>query len=164
MSKSSASGRRAAAIAITLALAVLSACSGGSQTAGEGRSPEDVVRAYLAALQSGNYSAAYDHLMPHMTRDQGNIAWVAEQTAIMNLADVKIDSFEVFPARPDGDKAIVPNLLKSKDKYINQTGANEYELYTLVRSAGGSWKIQQQQLVESDAVQNWFPERVREGH
>lgn len=120
------------------------------------------MRVYLTAMKNGDYGTAYDCLTPFMVRDQGKLAWIAEQTAIMNVADVRISAFEVFPARLDGDKAIVPNLLKSTDKYINQTGANEYELYTLVHGPDGKWKIEQQQLVESDAVEKWFPERVRE--
>jgi hypothetical protein len=163
MTRTRAGERAVRTVALALALAALGACSGGSTGSGAS-TPEDAVRGYLQALQAGEYGKAYDFLMPHMVREQGKVAWIAEQTAIMNLAEVTIDSFEVFPARVDGDKAVVPNLLKSKDKYINQTGANEYELYTLVRGDGGGWKIQQQQLVESDAVQNWFPERVREGH
>ena len=148
--------------AFALGCALLAACSGGSGGAAQAKTPEDVVRSYLVALQKGDYGTAYDLLMPFMVRDLGKAAWVTEQTAIMKLADVQISSFQVFPAKLEGDKAIVPNLLKSKDKYINQTGANEYELYTLVHGPEGGWKIQQQQLVESDAVANWFPPSVRE--
>ena len=153
-------GRLREAIAFALGIAVLAACSSGSS--GAGKSPEEVVGIYLNAMKNGDYSAAYDHLTPHMVRDLGRISWIAEQTAIMNVADVKITSFEVFPAKIDGEEAIVPNLLKSTDKFINQNGANEYELYTLVRGADGIWRIRLQQLVESDAVAKWFPARVRE--
>lgn len=149
-----------AASALALGIAMFAACTGGGSSAGT--SPEEVVRAYLGAMQKGEYSTAYDQLAPHMVRDQGKIAWVAEQTAIMNVAGVTIEAFEVFPARMQGEEAIVPNLLKSKDKYINQMGANEYELYTLVRGPDGAWKIRLQQLLESDAVASWFPERARE--
>ena len=139
---------------------VLASCHGGSTAVPE--APETVVATYLGALQSGSYATAYDTLGPNMTAEKGKLAWVAEQTALMRAADVKIDSFEVFPARPTGDKVVVPNLLKSSDKFINRGGANEYELYTLVRGDDGRWKIEQQQLVESDGVAAWFPERVRE--
>lgn len=143
-----------------LAAVLLCACTSGGSA--NGATPEDVVRRYLDALKGGDYGVAYDLLTPYMVRDQGKAAWVAEQAAIMKLGQVEITSFEVFPATLDGDKAIVPNLLKSKDKFINQTGANEYELYTLVRGPDGRWQIEQQQLVETDAVARWFPERVRE--
>ena len=150
---------RASALALAVAFAAVAGCDRSAPGAG---TPEEVVTRYLGALKSGNYSAAYDLLSPFMVREQGKVAWVAEQTALMNLAAVEILSFEVFPAKPDGDKAVVPNLLISKDKYINQTGANEYELYFLSRGPDGGWRIDQQQLVETDAVANWFPERVRE--
>lgn len=150
-------GRRSIHFALACALA---ACSAGGPAAAD--TPETVVASYLGALQSGNYATAYDTLAPHMTADKGKIAWVAEQTALMRVADVRIDSFEVFPARARGEKVIVPNLLKSTDKFINKGGANEYELYTLGRGEDGRWRIEQQQLVESDAVANWFPERVHE--
>lgn len=149
------------AIAFALGAALLAACSSGS---GAGKSPEEVVGIYMNAMKNGDYSTAYDQLTPHMVRDLGKIAWIAEQTALLNVADVKINSFEVFPAHVDGEEAIVPNLLKSTDKFINQAGANEYELYTLVRGPDAIWRIRLQQLVESDAVAKWFPERVREGH
>jgi hypothetical protein len=153
--------RPAARMAFALGCAALVGCTSGS-SGGAGKSPEEVVTLYLTSVKAGDYSTAYDLLTPHMVRDQGKIAWVAEQTAIMKIADVQIRSFEVFPAHIDGDEAIVPNLLKSTDKFINQGGANEYELYTLVRGQDGAWKIRLQQLVESDAVEAWFPERVRE--
>lgn len=142
------------------AVVTLAACAGRGGVAGA--TPEEIVERYLESMKAGDYATAYDLLTPHMVRDQGKAAWVAEQTAIMKLGEVDITSFEVFPARLDGDKAIVPNLLKSKDKFINQTGANEYELYTLARGPDGGWRIEQQQLVETDAVGRWFPERVRE--
>lgn len=156
--------RRVSWMARMLAVALFASALGGacSRGAPAGGSPEAVVRAYLEALRAGNFAAAYDLLTPYMVRDQGKIAWVAEQTAVMNVADVEINGFEIFPARLDGDKAIVPNLLKSKDKFINQTGADEYELYTLVRAPDTGWKIEQQQLVETDAIARWFPESARE--
>lgn len=151
---------RLRSIPLAIASALLfSACRTGDSRP---ETPEAVVATYLGALRSGSYAAAYDTLTPNMTAEKGKIAWVAEQTALMRAADVKIHSFEVFPARPEGDRVVVPNLLKSSDKFINKGGANEYELYTLVRDGAGRWKIEQQQLVESDGVAAWFPERVRE--
>lgn len=156
-------GKLLFAVGLALALSGPGAgCSGAGSSSGPAISPEEVVRSYLEAMKSGNYARAYDLLTPYMVSDKGKVAWVAEQTAIMNLGGVEISSFEIFPARLDGDKAVVPNLLKSKDKYINQTGADEFELYTLVRGADGGWRIEQQQLVETDGLAKWFPEGVRE--
>lgn len=135
------------------------AASPASQPSAAGsESPEAAVKAYLGALQSGDLPTAYEQLTPQMRRDQAKERWVAEQTLVMKLGEVQIMSFQTFPARPEGaDKAKVPNLLKSKDKYINQTGADEFELYTVVKGADGRWHIDQQELVETDNVSKWFP-------
>jgi len=140
-----------------LAMTVFVACSSGGA-----QSPEEVVKAYLTAWKAKDYTAGYPLLTPYMQQNLTKEAWAAEQDAITKIADVQIFSFQVFPARVDGDKAIVPNLLKSKDKFINQLGKNEYELYTLVRSPDGAWRIDKQELVETDGISKWFPESVRE--
>jgi hypothetical protein len=142
-----------------LALCLASAVGAGEPSPSTGaESPEAAVKAYLTALKSGDFATAFDQLTPQMTRNQAKEAWVTEQAVVMKLGEVQIASFEVFPARSEGaDKAKVPNLLKSKDKYINQTGADEHELYTVVRGADGRWRIEQQELVETDNVSKWFP-------
>ena len=125
--------------------------------AGDGK-PEEVVRTYLGAVQSGDFAKAFEQLTPHMTRGQAKEAWILEQTAVMKLGEVEISSFEVFPGRAEGpDRVRVPNLLRSKDKFINQTGADEHELYTVVRGEDGRWRIDLQELVETDNVSKWFP-------
>src|SRR5262245_14856386 len=134
----------------------------GAETASAGAdSPEAAVKAYLGALKSGDFPTAYEQLTSQMTRSQPKEQWVGEQTLVMKLGEVQISSFEVFPAHTEGaDKAKVPNLLKSKDKFINQTGADEYEIYTVVRGADGRWRIDLQELVETDNVAKWFPPDV----
>ena len=145
------------AIGLVACLASPAVASGEGPPAG-GESPEAVVKTYLGALKSGDFATAFDQLTPEMTRNQTKEAWIGEQTLVMKLGEVQIASFEVFPARNEGaDKAKVPNLLKSKDKYINQTGMDEYELYTVVRGVDGRWRIDLQELVETDNVSKWFP-------
>jgi len=134
---------------------------GAEPPTGGAESPEAAVKAYLGGLKSGDFATAYDQLTPQMTRNQPKQNWVGEQTLVMKLGEVQISAFEVFPAHSEGaDKAKVPNLLKSKDKFINQTGADEYELYTVVRGADGRWRIDLQELVETDNVGKWFPPDV----
>jgi hypothetical protein len=147
--------------AAAIALSILVACSAARVVAADVQTPEQVVRAYLTALKAEDYASAYGLLTPDMTRSQDKDTWVREQTIIMKLGEAQINSFEVFPAKVDGDKAIVPNLLKSKDKYLNQTGADEYELYRLVRTPDQTWKIERQELVETDKVSKWFPASVQ---
>jgi len=124
------------------------------------RKPDEVVRVYLESIQKGDYRTAYGLLSTDMRGNLDEEKWVAQQTILMKLGEVTIDSYRVFPAKIDGAKAIVPNLLKSKDKYINQQGLNEYELYTLVLAPDKKWQIDQQALVETDAVSKWFPPDV----
>jgi hypothetical protein len=69
---------------------------------------------------------------------------------------VKIFEFQVYPGKVEGDKAYVPNVLNSQDKFLNQLGVIEHELYTLVKE-DGRWKINQQQIVENTDVAKWFP-------
>jgi hypothetical protein len=128
--------------------------------AGAERKPEEVVKLYLESIQKGDFKTAYPLLSPDMRGNLEEEKWIAQQTVVMKLGEVSISSFRVFPAKMEGGKAIVPNLLKSKDKYINQGGLNEYELYTLVLGPEKRWQIDQQALVETDAVHKWFPADV----
>ena len=66
---------------------------------------------------------------------------------MMGVADVKIFDFTVYPGKVEGDKAQVPNILESQDKFVNTLGLTEHELYTLVREDGG-WKVDSQILLE----------------
>jgi hypothetical protein len=74
----------------------------------------------------------------------------------MAFADVKIFDTQVFPGKVEGEKAFVPNVLSSQDRFVNQLGLTEYELYTLVKE-GGAWKVDQQLIVEPPDVPKWFP-------
>jgi hypothetical protein len=124
------------------------------------RKPEEVVKLYLESIQKGDYKTAYPLLSSEMRGNLDEEKWIAQQTVVMKLGEVSISSFRVFPAKMEGNKAIVPNLLKSKDKFINQGGLNEYELYTLVLGPEKKWQIDQQALVETDAIHKWFPADV----
>jgi hypothetical protein len=149
---------RTALLAVSL---LVIAGPGRAAAADAERKPEDVVKLYLESVQKGDFKSAYPLLTPDMRGNLDEEKWVAQQIVVMKLGEVTISSFRVFPAKMEGDdKAIVPNLLKSKDKYINQAGMNEYELYTLVRSPDKKWQIEQQALVETDAVHKWFPPEV----
>ena len=54
------------------------------------------------------------------------------------------------------DSAVVPNVLKAKDKFNNQ-GSTEFELYTVIKADGG-WKLDSQELLFEEAdIRKWFP-------
>ena len=133
------------------ALLLISATS----LAAEGSSPEETVKKYLAALQAGN-SAAYPLVSKAMAQNKNKDEWTQEVQWLMQMAEVKIFEFSIYPGRVEGDKAYVPNLLSSQDKFLNQLGIEEHELYTLIRE-NGAWRIDQQQIVERRDWAEWFP-------
>jgi len=124
-------------------------------------SPETVLTAYLAAIKAGEYGDAYEHISEAMRQGKDKEAWVAQTKSFMSFADVKIFDFKVYPGKAAGDKAQVPNLLESQDRFVNALGLSEYELYTLVRE-GGRWRVDSQLLLEPAQVPTWFPDAKKE--
>lgn len=134
--------------------ALLLVCASG--LGAEELTPEETVRRYLGAFQSGDFHAAYRYVSKDMAMNKSEEDWAKEQQWMMQMAEVKIFSFKVYPGKVEGDKAYVPNLLSSQDKFLNQLGVEEHELYTLIRE-DGRWKINQQQIVERNELSKWFP-------
>ncbi|HZP40906.1 MAG TPA: hypothetical protein VFD84_05275 [Candidatus Binatia bacterium] len=124
------------------------------------RSPEDTVRRYLKDLKEGNFDDAYDLVSKAMRGGKDREVWVKEQKTGMAFADVKIFDTQVFPGKIEGDKAFVPDILSSQDRFVNQLGLTEYELYTLIKE-DGAWKIDQQVIVEPPDVPKWFPKGAK---
>lgn len=141
--------------ALVVALAVLAAV--GLAHGAEPGSPEDVLTRYLTAIKSEKFEDAYPLVSKAMRQGKDKEVYVKESKALMAFADVKIFSFQVGKAKVDGDKAQVPNVLESQDRFANTLGLTEYELYTLVKEDGG-WKVDQQLLLEPAQVKEWFPE------
>lgn len=129
-----------------------------SQLACAAATPEETVNQYLKAMQDQKYDEAYKYISKGMAGNKDAEAWAKEQKYVMQTAEVKIFKYEVFPAKIDGDKAKVPNILSSQDKFLNQLGADEYELYTLVKE-DGSWKIDQQEQVDKSEQPKWFTKK-----
>ena len=118
--------------------------------------PEDTVRRYLGAMKDAKFEVAYELISKAMKQGKDRAAWVKEQRDGMAWADVKIFSFQVGPGKVEGEKALVPNVLSSQDRLINQLGLTEYELYTLLKE-DGVWKVDQQVIVEPGDIPKWFP-------
>jgi hypothetical protein len=118
--------------------------------------PEETVKVYLAAVKAGDFNAAYPLVTHDMAQGKSKDEWVKEQQWVMQMAEVKIFEFQVYPGKIEGDKAYVPNVLNSQDKFLNQLGVVEHELYTLLKE-DGRWKINQQQIVENTDLAKWFP-------
>lgn len=118
--------------------------------------PEETVKSYLTAVKAGNFADAYQYVSKSMARNKSKDEWVKEQQWVMQMAEAKIFEFKVYPSKVQGEKAFVPNVLSSQDKYLNQLGVEEQELYTLIREEG-RWKISQQEIVEREDLDKWFP-------
>ncbi len=138
-------------LATLLLLAVTPAFAAGEL------SPEDTIKKYLAAVKENDFKTAYDCVSKGMAQNKSRDEWVKEQQWVMQMSEAKILEYHVYPGKTEGDKAFVPNLLSSQDKYLNQLGVEEHELYTLIRE-DGKWKVDQQQLlIESAEKAKWFP-------
>ena len=140
--------RRSIALAVLLLVPMMARA--------ETPTPEETVKTYLAAVKVGNFKQAYPLVTRDMAQNKNEEEWVKEQQWVMQMAEVKIFDFQVYPGKIEGDKAYVPNVLNSQDKFLNQLGVVEHELYTLVKE-DGRWKINQQQIVENTDLAKWFP-------
>lgn len=121
--------------------------------------PEETVKQYLTAFKAGDFRAAYPFVSKSMAANKNLEEWAKEQQWVMQMAEAKIFDFHIYPGKIEGDKAYVPNVLNSQDKFLNQLGVEEQELYTLIRE-DGRWKINQQQIVERPDLPKWFPPDV----
>ena len=121
--------------------------------------PEETVKAYLAAMKDQKFDDAYKQISKGMAANKDGEAWAKEQKYIFQTGEVKIFKYEVFPGTVEGDTAKVPNILSSQDKFLNQLGADEYELYTLIKE-NGDWKIDQQEIVEKSEQSKWFTKKA----
>ena len=148
---------------ITLVLTLVLSMSGFARA--DEVSPEDTLKRYLGAIQSQDFDKAYDVVSKAMKTDRrtGKVktkeVWTKESQYIFAFSEAKIFDFKVLPGKIEGEKAMVPNILSSQDKFLNQLGVEEYELYTLVKE-DGSWKVdQQQEVVEPADIAKWFPKQ-----
>ena len=148
-------------------IAVLLAVGGSSARAAEERSPEDVLKSYMKAIQNQKFDEAYELVSKAMKTDRksGQVkpkdVWVKESQYIFSFSEAKIFDFQVGKGEIKGETALVPNLLSSQDKFLNQLGVEEYELYTLVKE-DGRWKVDQQtEVIESGEIAKWFPKKKK---
>jgi hypothetical protein len=122
----------------------------------QGESPEDTVKAYLAAMKALDFGKVYDLSTRAASQGKDRDTWATEMKYLFQLSDAKIFEYKIFPAKVTDDKALVPNILTSQDKFLNQLAAPEYELYTVLRE-NGRWKVDHQTIVDQRDVPKWFP-------
>lgn len=134
--------------------------------AGE-RTPEETVRAYLEAIQRQDFAAAFQLVSKAMKTDpktgavKSSEVWIKESQYLVQLSALKIFGFRVYPGKIVGEEAKVPNLLSSQDRFLNQLGVDEHELYTLVRE-DGRWKVDRQEIViDRSELDVWFAEPAK---
>ena len=154
-------GKTMVGVVLLAVFAAGDAAAQADKTPAASPNPEEVVNRYLEALKAGNFAAAYDQISKEMAQNKDRDAWAKEQQWTMQMSDAKIFDFHVYPGKIEGDRAHVPNLLSSQDKFLNQLGVQEHELYTLIRE-DGQWKIDQQQLLEKSEQRKWFPSQTQE--
>lgn len=137
-----------------LALGGLAAMpTGQAETLG----PRATVEKHLAALQDYLFEEAFDGLSKESTDGKTRQEWAEATRELYSSASVKVIKFTLSPAKIEGTKAIVPNILNAKDVF-NKDGSIEYELYHLVKEEG-VWKIDRQELLYEDSqVKEWFPD------
>lgn len=123
---------------------------------------ETAVRNYLTAMQEHRFKDAYDYVTESMTDAKPRDEWAALQKLFYQGGAVNILSIDVRKgqqaagAADCSQRAVIPNVLKSRDKFNNQ-GTTEFEIYTLVHGASG-WRVDSQEtLFEQEEVDVWFP-------
>lgn len=149
---------------VSLVLVVVLGALGRAEPPGRApqpETPEAVLGRYLAALKAERFDEVWELSSRAMRRGRDKTAYVKEAKALAEVADVKIFDFTVGKGTIEQDRARVPNILESQDRFVNTLGLTEYELYTLVREDGG-WKVDSQILLEPHQVSTWFPERGSE--
>lgn len=120
--------------------------------------PDEVVKSYLKAMQEQRFADAYQYVSKTLRAGKSQEEWAKEQQYVMQMGEVKIIDFKVYPAIISADGlARVPNVLKSQDKFLNQLGLDEHEIYELVKE-DGQWKIDQQTLAEGADRAEYFPD------
>jgi hypothetical protein len=122
--------------------------------------PDKVVAGYLKAMQEQRFSDAYQFVSSTLRAGKSVEEWAKEQQYVMQMGEVKIIEFKVYPAIIGADGiARVPNILKSQDKFLNQLGLDEHELYELIKE-NGAWRIDQQTLAEGADRDTYFPDEA----
>ena len=129
---------------------------------GDDSGPHAALDGYLKAMQAHKFNDAYDFVTTNMTDGKSREDWAAQQKLFYQGGEVNILNIDIRKAQTTDDdaacanKASVPNILKSRDKFNNQ-GTTEFEVYVAVKD-GATWKVDSQEtLFDAEGVQKWFP-------
>ena len=147
---------------IGLVLGLFPIAGVASEACAAGGGPQQAVAKYLSAMQDHRFKDAFDFVTSNMTDGKPRDEWAALQKLFYEGGAVNIFGIDVRNALVDDKdvtckaRAIVPNVLKSRDKFNNQ-GTAEFELYVTIRN-GDVWQIDSQEtLFDQPDVDQWFP-------
>lgn len=155
--------KRSLLVMVIVVVVALGAGLFNRETCSNDQGPRRAVEMYLTSLKNYNFEDAFDHVTSRMTDNQGREEWAASQLRVFEYGEVEMDDPDVrAPHRAVKNlffcdaSAVVPNVLKAKDKFNNQ-GSTEFELYTVVLEEG-AWKLDEQELLyEEEGIRKWFP-------
>ncbi|MGB1547799.1 MAG: hypothetical protein ACPHIA_04610 [Alphaproteobacteria bacterium] len=119
--------------------------------------PKETVEKHLSALKDYIFEDAFDYISSGFADGKTKQEWADSTRELYTSVNVKVMKFTLYPAKVEGDTAIVPNILNASDMF-NKEGSTEYELYHLVKE-DGVWKVDRQELLFEDSdVKEWFPD------
>ena len=107
--------------------------------------PGGGLEGYLSAMQNHRFEDAYSFVTSNMTDGRSMEDWAKLQQYFYIGGEVVIFGISVrspVAIKEDTEckeKALVPNVLRSRDKFNNQ-GTTEFELYSMVKEKG-KWKV-----------------------
>ncbi len=133
------------------------------ETCSGDQGPRRAVEMYLTSMKDYRFEDAFDYITATMTDNAGIDEWAGMQRRVFEFGEVEMSDPDVRkPHRAIKNfffcegSAIVPNVLKAKDKFNNQ-GSTEFELYTVIKDGTG-WKLDSQELLYEEAgIREWFP-------
>ena len=124
--------------------------------------PQGAVNGYLTTMSEYRFKDAYDFVSATMTDGKTREDWAGQQSAWYKGGEVIIFGKDIRMAHAIDDdvdcekKAIVPNVLKSRDKF-NTQGTTEFEYYITIND-GDRWRVDSQEtLFDAVAIKKWFP-------
>ena len=153
-----------------VSLLTFAAAASAAQDCAETEGPVAAVNSYLVAMQEHRFKDAFAFVTETMTDGRAQDDWAGMQKLFYQGGEVNIFGIDIRTPQVVGDdaackqKAVVPNVLKSRDKFNNQ-GTTEFEIYTVIKD-GDIWKVDMQEtLFDQPDVDKWFPgEKLPEFH
>lgn len=135
------------AIMLVLVALAVSGCSSPATPQATNETPQDVVKNFWRAIDSGDYGTAYDLSYPveNVSRDR----WIREHQTMWgdNGTNIKIYNFTVI-SNTDVDPATFPGNFTAIEAVVVKTDVSYYgkntsgiSQFAAVKDASGNWKF-----------------------